>query len=153
MCSVTWLILHRYKKATVQQFKIKLPVDFWPQHILRMDSKHLLSFLVFWLILSCFVLDKAEGSSFVPRRGRGRFHQNAKQDNRHDEREHHEEKLTRAEMENSAENWATRILVSMLKENKQKIQRKMFWEFNLIYSNETYLLDIKKHFQKFRKAL
>ena len=94
-----------------------------------MDSKHLISFLVFWLILSCFVLDKAEGSSFVPRRGRGRFHQNAKQDKRHDEREHHEDKLTRAEMENSAENWATRILVSMLKENKQKIQQKLFWEF------------------------
>lgn len=120
-----------YKKATVQQFKIKLPVDFWPQHILRMDSKHLLSFLVFWLILSCFVLDKAEGSSFVPRRGRGRFHQNAKQDKRHDEREHHREKLTRAEMEHAAENWATRVLVSMVKEHKQKIQRKMFWEFNI----------------------
>lgn len=127
----TWLIPHRYKKATVQKFKIKLPVDFWPQHILRMDSKHLLSFLVFWLILSCFVLDKAEGSSFVPRRGRGRFHQNAKQDKRHDEREHHREKLTRAEMEHAAENWATRVLVSMVKEHKQKIQRKMFWEFNI----------------------
>lgn len=110
----TWLIPHRYKKATVQQFKIKLPVDFWPQHILRMDSKHLLSFLVFWLILSCFVLDKAEGSSFVPRRGRGRLHQNAKQDKRHDEREHHREKLTRAEMEHAAENWATRVLIAMV---------------------------------------
>ena len=54
-------------------------------------------------------------------------------------------------MENSAENWATRILVSMLKENKQKIQRKMFWEFNLIYSNETYLLDIKNIFRNFEK--